>query len=74
MQWSADRNAGFSTANPHKLYLPVIIDPSYKYESINVETEQMNSSSLLWWMKRIIRHEEEIQGIWTWGYQFPFSK
>ena len=54
MQWTADRNAGFSTANPHKLYLPVIIDPSYKYESVNVETEQMNSSSLLWWMKRII--------------------
>ncbi|MGB7842780.1 MAG: maltose alpha-D-glucosyltransferase [Salinimicrobium sp.] len=54
MQWSADRNAGFSTANPHKLYLPVIIDPSYKYESVNVEAEQMNSSSLLWWMKRII--------------------
>lgn len=54
MQWTADRNAGFSSANPHKLYLPVIIDPSYKYESINVETEQMNSSSLLWWMKRII--------------------
>ena len=54
MQWSADRNAGFSSANPHKLYLPVIIDPSYKYESVNVETEQMNSSSLLWWMKRII--------------------
>ncbi|MCC8360351.1 maltose alpha-D-glucosyltransferase [Salinimicrobium sediminilitoris] len=54
MQWSSHRNAGFSHANPHKLYLPVIIDPSYKYESINVETEQMNSSSLLWWMKRII--------------------
>ncbi len=54
MQWSSDRNAGFSTANPHKLYLPVIIDPSYKYESVNVETELMNSSSLLWWMKRII--------------------
>ncbi len=54
MQWTADRNAGFSNANPHKLYLPVIIDPAYKYESINVETEQMNSSSLLWWMKRII--------------------
>ncbi|MEH6407564.1 MAG: maltose alpha-D-glucosyltransferase, partial [Leeuwenhoekiella sp.] len=54
MQWSADRNAGFSTANPHKLYLPTIIDPEYKYESINVEAQQMNSSSLLWWMKRII--------------------
>ncbi|TBW29083.1 maltose alpha-D-glucosyltransferase [Gramella sp. KN1008] len=54
MQWTADRNAGFSAANPHKLYLPLIIDPEYKYESINVETQQMISSSLLWWMKRII--------------------
>ncbi|MBT8296411.1 MAG: maltose alpha-D-glucosyltransferase, partial [Gramella sp.] len=54
MQWTADRNAGFSQANPQKLYLPLIIDPEYKYESINVETQQMISSSLLWWMKRII--------------------
>lgn len=54
MQWSADRNAGFSEANPHKLYLPVIIDPEYKYEAINVETQLLNGSSLLWWMKRII--------------------
>ncbi len=54
MQWTAERNAGFSIANPQKLYLPLIIDPEYKYESINVETQQMISSSLLWWMKRII--------------------
>ena len=54
MQWTADRNAGFSLANPQKLYLPLIIDPEYKYESINVETQKMISSSLLWWMKRII--------------------
>ncbi len=54
MQWSADRNAGFSAANPQKLYLPVVIDPEYKYEAINVESQLMNSSSLLWWMKRII--------------------
>lgn len=54
MQWNANKNAGFSTANPHKLYLPVIIDPEYRYEAINVEAQQMNSSSLLWWMKRII--------------------
>ena len=54
MQWTADRNAGFSLANPQKLYLPLIIDPEYKYESVNVETQQMISSSLLWWMKRII--------------------
>ncbi|WP_455169187.1 maltose alpha-D-glucosyltransferase [Aegicerativicinus sediminis] len=54
MQWSSERNAGFSTANPHQLYLPTIIDPEYKYESVNVETQLMNSSSLLWWMKRIM--------------------
>jgi maltose alpha-D-glucosyltransferase/alpha-amylase len=54
MQWSADRNAGFSSANPHKLYLPVVIDPEYKYEAINVESQLLNSSSLLWWMKRVI--------------------
>ncbi|MFD2247325.1 maltose alpha-D-glucosyltransferase [Pontibacter ruber] len=54
MQWNDDRNAGFSTANPQKLYLPVIIDPEYKYESVNVETQEHNSSSLLWWMRRTI--------------------
>ncbi|MBJ6118622.1 maltose alpha-D-glucosyltransferase [Pontibacter sp. BT310] len=54
MQWSDERNAGFSAANPQKLYLPVIIDPEYKYESVNVESQEQNSSSLLWWMRRII--------------------
>ncbi|HKJ48561.1 MAG TPA: maltose alpha-D-glucosyltransferase, partial [Christiangramia sp.] len=43
MQWTADRNGGFPMANPQKLYLPLIIDPEYKYESINVETQQMIS-------------------------------
>lgn len=54
MQWSSDRNAGFSRANPQKLYLPVVIDPEYHYESINVENQQGNKSSLLWWMKNFI--------------------
>jgi len=54
MQWSPDRNAGFSRANPQKLYLPPIIDPEYHYESTNVENQQNNSDSLLWWMKRTI--------------------
>jgi len=54
MQWSTDRNAGFSRANPQKLYLPVIIDPEYHYEALNVENQHVNSSSLLWWMKRVI--------------------
>ena len=54
MQWSSDKNAGFSKTNPQRLYLPVIIDPEYHYEAINIETQQGNTSSLLWWMKRLI--------------------
>ena len=54
MQWSGDRNAGFSRANPQRLYLPVIVDPEYHYESHNVETQQNNLHSLLFWMKRLI--------------------
>jgi maltose alpha-D-glucosyltransferase/alpha-amylase len=54
MQWSGDRNAGFSRANPQKLYLPVITDPQYHFEAINVEAQEDNASSLLWWSKRII--------------------
>ncbi|HEV7507292.1 MAG TPA: maltose alpha-D-glucosyltransferase [Thermoanaerobaculia bacterium] len=54
MQWSADKNAGFSRANPQRLYLPVIVDPQYHYEAVNVETQQANPHSLLWWMRRLI--------------------
>src|SRR5262249_34551205 len=54
MQWSADRNAGFSEANRQQLYLPVIVDPEYHYEAVNVASQQLNTNSLLWWMKRII--------------------
>ncbi|MGB8466971.1 MAG: maltose alpha-D-glucosyltransferase, partial [Terrimicrobiaceae bacterium] len=54
MQWSADRNAGFSKANPQRLFLPVIIDPEFHYEAINVEVQLKNSSSLFWWMRKIL--------------------
>ncbi|HSP14572.1 MAG TPA: maltose alpha-D-glucosyltransferase [Thermoanaerobaculia bacterium] len=54
MQWNSDRNAGFSRANPQKLYLPVIIDPQYHYEQVNVDAQQNNQYSLLWWMKRLL--------------------
>ena len=54
MQWNSDRNAGFSSANPQQLYLPVNIAPEYHYEAINVEAQQNNPDSLLWWMKRLI--------------------
>lgn len=61
MQWSADRNAGFSRANPQRLYLPVNIDPEYHYEAVNVETQQNNPHSLLWWMKRIIAQRKQFR-------------
>src|SRR2546423_9090086 len=54
MQWSADRNAGFSRSNPQQLFLPVIIDPQYHYEQVNVESQQNSQYSLLWWMKRLL--------------------
>ena len=54
MQWNSDRNAGFSAANPQRLYLPVIIDPEYHSQAVNVEAQQENPNSLLWWMKRLI--------------------
>ncbi len=54
MQWSGDRNAGFSEANRQRLYLPVIVDPEYHYEAVNVAAQQANPHSLLWWMKRLI--------------------
>jgi maltose alpha-D-glucosyltransferase/alpha-amylase len=54
MQWSADRNAGFSRCNPAKLFSPVIMDPVWGYEAINVEAQQNDPSSLLHWMRNMI--------------------
>ncbi|MCL6646900.1 MAG: maltose alpha-D-glucosyltransferase [Chloroflexi bacterium] len=54
MQWSSDRNAGFSEANEQQLYLPVIVDPEYHYQAVNVAVQQKNPQSLLNWMKQII--------------------
>ncbi len=55
MQWSNDRNAGFSKANPQSLYLPVVVDPQYHYETVNVEAQHANPNSLLWWARGMIR-------------------
>jgi maltose alpha-D-glucosyltransferase/alpha-amylase len=54
MQWSPDRNAGFSHCNPQHLYLPVILDPAYHYEALNVEVQRQNTSSLFWFLRRLI--------------------
>ncbi|HKT73437.1 MAG TPA: maltose alpha-D-glucosyltransferase [Steroidobacteraceae bacterium] len=55
MQWSPDRNAGFSRADPQQLYLPPIMDPIYGYEAVNVEAQTRDRSSLLSWMKRMLQ-------------------
>lgn len=63
MQWNADRNAGFSNANPQKLFLPVIRDPAYRYESVNVEVQSKNATSLLFWMKNIIAMRKRLKAL-----------
>lgn len=54
MQWSGDRNAGFSRADPARLFSPVILDPVYHYEALNVEAQSRVPTSLLSWMRRLI--------------------
>ncbi|MDY7032298.1 MAG: putative maltokinase, partial [Thermodesulfobacteriota bacterium] len=73
MQWSGDRNAGFSRANPQRLYLPVIIDPEYHYEAINVENQERNQASLLWWMKRVIAMKKRFQAFGRGNIEFISS-
>ena len=63
MQWNADRNAGFSSANPQKLFLPIIRDPAYRYESVNVEVQSKNTASLLFWMKNIIAMRKRLKAL-----------
>jgi maltose alpha-D-glucosyltransferase / alpha-amylase len=76
MQWSSDRNAGFSRANPQRLYLPVNIDPEYHYETINVEAQQNNSHSLLWFTKRLIQQRKQFQafGRGTLEFLYPSNR
>ncbi len=76
MQWSSDRNAGFSRANPQRLYLPVNIDPEYHYETINVEAQQNNSHSLLWFTKRLIQQRKQFRafGRGTLDFLYPSNR
>jgi maltose alpha-D-glucosyltransferase/alpha-amylase len=54
MQWSIDRNAGFSRADPQRLYLPLIMDPIYGYQAVNVEAQVRDPSSLLNWTRQLL--------------------
>ncbi|GAC1622661.1 MAG: hypothetical protein NVS4B13_12410 [Candidatus Elarobacter sp.] len=54
MQWSGDRNAGFSEADAMALYSPLIVDAPYSYQAVNVEAQERTQTSLLRWMRRVI--------------------
>jgi maltose alpha-D-glucosyltransferase / alpha-amylase len=68
MQWTPDRNAGFSTSNPGQLFLPVIMDPIYGHQVTNVEAQLASSTSLLHWTRRMIqvRKQNPAFGLGTW--------
>jgi maltose alpha-D-glucosyltransferase/alpha-amylase len=59
MQWTPDRNAGFSTSDPGRLTLPVVMDAVYGYQVTNVESQLSNTSSLLHWMRRMIQVRQQ---------------
>jgi maltose alpha-D-glucosyltransferase/alpha-amylase len=59
MQWTPDRNGGFSTADPQRMYLPLNMDPVYGYQVTNVESQLRNTTSLLHWIRRMIRVRNE---------------
>jgi len=74
MQWNPDRNAGFSQANPQRLYLPVIIDPEYHYETVNVENQLSNANSFLWWTTRLIALRKHYKAFGKGTIEFLDSK
>jgi maltose alpha-D-glucosyltransferase/alpha-amylase len=74
MQWSSDRNAGFSRAPAQRLYLPPIIEPEYHYEAVNVEARQSNPNSPLWWMKRTIALRKRYQAFGRGSLEFLYPE
>ena len=76
MQWTPDRNGGFSRADPAQLYLPCIMDPVYGYSGLNVEAQSRSASSLLSWMKRLIsvRKSSQVFGRGTLTFVRPANR
>ena len=70
MQWSPDKNAGFSKVNPQEIYLPLVIDPEFHYRSLNVEVQERNSHSFLWWMKALIALRRRFRSFGRGGFEF----
>ena len=63
MQWTGDRNGGFSRADPARLFAPQIMDPVYGFQAVNVEAQERSAFSLLNWMKRMIALRKQYQGL-----------
>jgi len=76
MQWSPDRNGGFSKADPANLYLPAIMSALYGFDAVNVEAQQRGASSLLNWMKRIItvRQSYRVFGRGSLSFLYPGNR
>jgi maltose alpha-D-glucosyltransferase / alpha-amylase len=76
MQWSFDRNGGFSRADPARLYLPPIMDSVYGFEAVNVEAQSRSPSSLLNWIKRLIaaRRSRRAFGRGTLHFLYPANR
>ena len=76
MQWSDDKNAGFSEADAAALYSPVIVDPPYGYHTINVDAQERTPTSLLRWMRRLIgvRKAQKAFGRGTQEFLHPTNK
>jgi maltose alpha-D-glucosyltransferase/alpha-amylase len=70
MQWSSDRNAGFSSADPGRLYLPLILDPVYGYAGINVEAQERDPSSLLQFMRRMLALRRQHKAFGRGSFEF----
>lgn len=70
MQWSPDKNAGFSGADPQQLFLPLVIDPHHHYTSVNVENQEKNPSSFLWWKRRVIAKRRQYKAFGRGSLQF----
>jgi maltose alpha-D-glucosyltransferase / alpha-amylase len=76
MQWTGDRNAGFSRADPAALYLPLLMDPVYGYQACNVEAQERISTSLLQWLRRIlqVRKQHPVFGIGDYEPLYPDNR
>jgi maltose alpha-D-glucosyltransferase / alpha-amylase len=61
MQWTGDRNGGFSRADPARLYSPILMDPVYGYQAVSVEAQESDTASLLYWMRNMIRLRKQFK-------------